>query len=307
MKPRDVVLGVLTALLWGFNFIVIKLGLASFPPLLFLALRFLVAALPAAFFVGRKDIPWRVILQVGLVLGVVKFSLLYLGVNVGMPAGLSSLAIQSQVPFTILLSSIVLHDSPSRMQKRGMAIALGGIVLLAFTRQGNVDPLGVALILAAAVAWAVTNIFLKRTSGVDPFRLMIWMSLVPPLPLLVLSYLFEDGQVNAVSHMGAAGLGAVLYTGLVATVLAFGIWGRLLRRYSANLIAPFGLLVPVFGMAFSALLLHERLSSDGIFAATLIFLGLLTVVLGPRLERKLAQAAIHPTRVRASSETSTSD
>ncbi|WP_437287431.1 EamA family transporter [Sorangium sp. So ce406] len=298
MKPRDVLLGVFTALLWGFNFVVIKLGLATFPPLLFSALRFLVAAVPAVFFVGRKGIPWRVIVQVGLVLGVVKYSLLYLGVKVGMPAGLSSLAIQAQVPFTILLSSVVLHDSPSRMQRRGVAIALGGIVLLASTHEGNVDPVGLALVLAAAVAWAVTNVLLKGAGGVDPFRLMIWMSLVPPLPLLVLSYLFEDGQVNAVSHMGAAGLGAVLYTGLVATVLAFGVWGRLLRRYSANLISPFGLLVPVFGMAFSTLLLHERLSGAGILAAALIFLGLLTVVLGPRIERKLASPAIDPTKVR---------
>jgi len=296
MKPRDVLLGLLTALLWGLNFVVIKLGLASFPPLLFSALRFLVAAFPAVFFIGRKDIPWRVILQVGCMLGVIKYSLLYVGVKIGMPAGLSSLAIQAQVPFTILLSSVLLHDSPSRMQKGGIAIALGGIVLLASMRQGDVDPTGFALVLAAAVAWAVTNILLKRAGRVDPFRLMIWMSLVPPLPLLVLSYPFEDGQVAAIAHMGLAGLGTVLYTGLVATVLAFGIWGRLLRRYSANLIAPFGLLVPVFGMALSALLLGERSSGAAILAAAMVFLGLSTVVIGPHLERKLARPAIPPAK-----------
>lgn len=298
MKLRDVLLGVFTALVWGLNFVVIKLGLTAFPPLLFSALRFLVAAIPAVFFVGRRDIPWGVILQVGLVLGVIKYSLLYLGVKVGMPAGLSSLAIQAQVPFTLLLSSVLLHDTPSRPQKCGIAVALGGVALLASTRQGDVDPLGFALVVAAAFAWAVANILMKRAGGADPFRLMVWMSLVPPLPLFVLSYLFEDGQVAAVSHMDAAGLGAVLYTGLVATVLAFGIWGRLLRRYSANLVAPIGLLVPVFGMAFSALLLGERTSAVGILAAVMILLGLFIVVVGPRIERSLARPAIHPTRGR---------
>jgi O-acetylserine/cysteine efflux transporter len=282
MTAPDILLGVFTTLLWGLNFVVIKLGLSAFPPLLFSALRFLVAAIPAVFFVGRRQIPWRVILEVGVVLGVVKYSLLFLGVKAGMPAGLSSLVLQAQVLFTMLLSAVLLGDRPSRRQKAGIGLSLGGLALIACAHPGGQSLAGFALVLGAAVAWAVANLLIKRAGGGDAFRLMVWMSLTPPLPLLALSWMFEQGQVAAVSRMGLGGLATIVYTGLVATVVAFGIWGRLLRRYPVNVVAPFALLVPAWGLAFSALLLHERLSRLELLAVALVLAGLFTIVHGAR-------------------------
>jgi O-acetylserine/cysteine efflux transporter len=285
MALADIALAVLVALIWGFNFVVIKAGLDSFPPLLFSALRFLSVAFPAVFFLRRGSLTWRTVVKIGVVLGVVKYSLLYLGIQVGMPAGLSSLAIQSQVLFTTLFSAVLLKDSPSRWQRAGMGVAFAGIVLLATTRQGSVSGTGFALVIAAAVAWAFANILIKQAAAKDPFTLMVWMSVVPPLPLLVLSFLFEDGQGEALSQLlTLEGLGAVLYTGLLATLLAFGLWGHLFRKYSPNVVAPFALLVPVFGIASSALVLEERLSAASLVAAALVFAGLAIIVLGARLQ-----------------------
>jgi O-acetylserine/cysteine efflux transporter len=282
MAFRDIALAVLVALVWGFNFVVIKAGLDSFPPLLFSALRFLCVAFPAVFFLRRGSLTWRTLLKIGVVLGVVKYSLLYLGIGAGMPAGLSSLAIQSQVLFTTVLSAVLLKDAPSRWQWVGMGVALSGIVLIATTRQGSVSGVGFALVIAAAVAWAFANILIKQAAAKDPFTLMVWMSVVPPLPLLVLSFLFEDGQREALSRLTLQGLGAVLYTGLLATLLAFGLWGYLFRKYSPNVVAPFALLVPVFGIASSVLVLGERLSALSLVAAGLVFVGLAIIVLGAR-------------------------
>ncbi|NVJ23407.1 MULTISPECIES: EamA family transporter [Myxococcus] len=283
MAFRDIALAVLVAALWGFNFVVIKEGLDTFPPLFFSALRFLSAAFPAVLFLRRGTIAWSTLLKVGIVLGVVKYSLLYLGVKLGMPAGLSSLAIQSQVIFTAVLSAYVLKDAPSAWQRVGMGVALSGILLLASTRQGSVSREGFALVIGAAMAWSVANILIKK-AAVDTFRLMVWMSVVPPLPLLVLSFLFEQGQWEALPRLGTfKGLGAVLYTGLLATIVAFGIWGHLFRKYSPNVVAPFALLVPVFGMASSMLVLGERLSGMHVAAALLVLAGLVLVVLGKRL------------------------
>jgi O-acetylserine/cysteine efflux transporter len=285
MAARDILLGVFTALIWGFNFVVIKLGLTAFPPLLFSALRFALAAVPAVFFIERRQIPWRVILEVGVVLGVIKYSLLFSAVKVGMPAGLSSLVLQAQVLFTMLLSAIFLHDKPSRSQQVGIGLSLGGIALIACTRAGGASSAGFALVIGAALAWAVANLLIKRAGRFDAFRLMVWMSLIPPLPLLLLSSIFERGQTAAISGMGLKGLSAIVYTGLVATVMAFGMWGSLLRRYPVNLVTPFALLVPVSGMAFSALLLHERLTWLAGLAATLVLAGLVTIVYGaPRVK-----------------------
>jgi O-acetylserine/cysteine efflux transporter len=297
MAPRHVATAILVALIWGFNFIVIKFGLNSFPPLLFSALRFACAAFPAVLFIKRRQVPWRLILQVGIVLGVIKYSLLYLGIKHGMPAGLSSLALQAQVPFTILLSVFVLGDSPSRIQRVGIALALGGIAVIAYGRAGSLSMLGLVLVVSAAVAWACANVLIKRSGGADPFRLMVWMSLVPPVPLLLVSLFTEQDQVAAVAHMGLGGLGAVLYTGPIATVIAFGLWGRLLHTYSANVVTPFALLVPVFGIAFSTMILGEPLTPSGLAAAALVLLGLATVVLGPRLASAMAVSA-QPARSR---------
>lgn len=283
MSLPHILLAVLVAALWGINFVVIKVGLDTFPPLLFSALRFLTAAFPAVFFLRRGNIAWSTILKIGMVLGVVKYSLLYLGVKAGMPAGLSSLAIQAQVLFTTVLSAYVLKDAPSLWQRVGIGVALSGIVLIAATRQGDVRGWGFALVIAAAFAWSLANILIKKAS-VDAFKLMVWISVVPPLPLLVLSFLFEDGQREALSRlMTFKGMGAVLYTGLLATIGAFGIWGYLFRKYSPNLVVPFALLVPVFGMASSAVVLGERMSAASLAAALLVLAGLVLVVLGRRI------------------------
>lgn len=288
MTVRHVALAVFVALLWGFNFIVIKFGLDSFPPLLFSALRFLCAAIPAVFFIERRSIPWRLILQVGVVLGVVKYSLLYLGIKAGMPAGLSSLVLQAQVPFTVIISALMLAERPSRLQQAGIVIALGGIAVIAHARAGGVTLAGVVMVVGAAVAWSGANVLIKRAGGAEPFRLMVWMSLVPPLPLLVLSLLTEHNHWAAIQHMGLRGAGTIVYTGLVATVLAFGIWGRLLHQHAAGAVTPFALLVPVFGMAFSSLILGEALTPSGLLAAALVLLGLAVVVIGPRLGASFA-------------------
>jgi O-acetylserine/cysteine efflux transporter len=276
-------MAILVALIWGFNFIVIKFGLHSFPPLLFSALRFLCAALPAVLFVDRKRIPWKLIVQVGIVLGVIKYSLLYIGINEGMPAGLSSLTLQAQVPFTILLSVFLLGDRASRVQRIGIGIAIAGIAVIGYDRAGGLTMTGLMLVVCAAVAWAFANLLIKRSGGAEPFRLMVWMSLIPPLPLFILSLVTEHDQLAAVTHMGWGGLGALLYTGPLATVVAFGLWGRLLHTYSTSFVTPFALLVPVFGLAFSAVLLGEPLAPVTLLAAGMVLIGLVTVVLGPRL------------------------
>jgi len=107
MTPVHVLLLVLVAALWGFNFVVIRLGLDNFPPLFFSALRFFFAAVPLVFFIPKPDVPWRIIIGIGLMLGVVKFSFLFIGMDVGVPPGLASLLLQSQAFFTVLLAFLV--------------------------------------------------------------------------------------------------------------------------------------------------------------------------------------------------------
>ncbi|WP_405890635.1 EamA family transporter [Streptomyces sp. NBC_00133] len=262
MRPEHMALAVLVTAVWGVNFVVIELGLGHFPPLLFSALRFLVAALPAVFFVGRPKVAWKWVIGVGLALGVAKFGLLFIGMDRGMPAGLSSLVVQIQAVFTALFAALALSERPGGVRVLGMAVALSGIALAAVDEGTSGPVLAFLLVIAAAACWGVSNVLTRKASPPDALNFMIWVSTVPVLPLLALSLLFEGprADADALRSLDWSGAGTILYVAWGATVFGFGAWGYLLRHYPASAVAPYSLLVPVFGMSSAALLLDESVS-----------------------------------------------
>ncbi|MGW7416054.1 EamA family transporter [Streptomyces sp. NPDC054863] len=272
MRPAHIALAVVVAAVWGVNFVVIEVGLAHFPPLLFSALRFLVAALPAVFFVGRPKVAWKWIIGVGLALGVGKFGLLFVGMDQGMPAGLSSLVLQVQAVFTAVIAMATLGERLTRTRKWGMLVALAGIGVAAYDEGASGPVLAFVLVVAAAACWGVSNVLTRRAAAPDPLNFMVWVSTVPVLPLLALSLLFEgwDRDVAALAALDWTGAGIILYVAWVVTVFGFGAWGFLLSRHPASSVAPFTLLVPVFGMTSAALLLDEQVSGLRWCAAALL-------------------------------------
>lgn len=272
MRPSHVLLAVLVTAVWGVNFVVIEIGLDRFPPLLFSALRFLAAALPAVFFVGRPRVAWKWIVGVGLALGVAKFGLLFVGMDAGMPAGLSSLVLQIQAVFTAVIAFLVLGERPAGVRLVGMAVALAGIGVAAVD-EGASGPLGAfALVVAAAACWGVSNVLTRRAAPDDALNFMVWVSTVPVLPLLALSLLLEgpSRDLEALGSLDWRGAGALLFVAWGATVFGFGAWGWLLRRHPASTVAPFSLLVPVFGMSSAALFLGEQVTPLRWCAAALL-------------------------------------
>ncbi len=290
MRPAHVFLAVLVAALWGFNFVVIRIGITNFPPLLFSAFRFTLAALPLVFFIRKPDVPWRIILGIGMVLGVVKFSLLFIGMDLGLSAGLASLVLQSQAFFTAILVALIFREMPRPMQVLGIAVAFAGIGLIATTVDNSVTPVGLALVVGAGFMWAISNLLMKQAGQVDMLALMVWVCLVPPIPLLALSMIFEGPQAAyvAVSNLTVQGIGAIAYIAFVATIFGFGVWGKLIQIYGASTVAPFSLLVPIFGMGSSALFLGEEFGWVRLGAAMMVIAGLvLTVVAKPKGLRRL--------------------
>ncbi|PDP86626.1 EamA family transporter [Glycomyces fuscus] len=293
MRPAHLVLAVLVAAVWGVNFVVIEVGLDHFPPLLFSALRFVVAALPAVFFVRRPRVALGWIVLVGLVLGVAKFGLLFLGMHLGMPAGLSSLVLQVQAVFTAVFAVVLLRERLRPLRYAGMGVALAGIAVAAHD-QGTAGPLtAFVLVVAAAAFWGLANVITRKAAPPDALSWMVWVSLVPPLPLFALSLLFEGPEAGlaALRGLDAAGVGAIVYVAWGATVFGFGAWGFLLRHHDASVVAPFSLLVPVFGMASAALLLGEGVSPLGWVAAALLVAGVALTAFGGRSRAAGAPAA----------------
>jgi O-acetylserine/cysteine efflux transporter len=292
------VLAVVT--LWGFAFVPIKWALESVPPFMLAALRFLFAAFPAVLFVARPRAGWAVAAY-GFAIGVMQFGLMFLGMKLGMPAGLSSLVMQLQVFFTIGLAVAFTGDRLHRWNVAGAIIALGGIVVLGAYKVagGAAAPFaGFALLVAAAFAWAGGNVVAKRAGGVDMLALVIWSSLVPPPLLALLSWFTEGGPqaFRAVADAPWAVWLAVLFLAWGATLFGFSAWNRLLHRYPAALISPFGLLIPVSGLASGAILLGERLAPMQAAGAALVFAGLAVNVYGAALWARSRAALRGPKR-----------
>ncbi|HSX72462.1 MAG TPA: EamA family transporter, partial [Pseudomonas sp.] len=228
-----------------------------------------------------------------VLLGVIKFGLLFVGMHLGMPAGLSSLVLQSQVFFTVLIAAVLLGERPSARAVAGLLLAAGGLVLIGLQRPLGDSLLAFALVIAAALAWAFSNIATKRSGASDMLRLICWVSLVPVLPLLGLSWVFEGPQAmgTALEHLSWRGIGALLYIAFLATTVGFAIWSFLLRRYPASLVTPFALAVPVSGLLAGWLLLGEALTVQGWLACALVFGGLAITVLPASVLRRRGSPA----------------
>ena len=287
MKPRDLLLALAVVLVWGINFVVIEVGLEGVPPLLLSALRFFFAAVPAMFLLGKPRVPWRYVVGVGLALGVAKFGLLFIAMDHGVPAGLSSLVLQSQVIFTVLFAIAVLRERPRPAQLIGILVACVGIVLIVLDRKLSA-PLGaLVLVIVAAGFWGVSNTITRYAKPPDTLRFMVWVSAVAVVPLLLLSLLTEGLQadVDAVRDIKLSGVGAIGYLAFAATLFGFGVWGYLLRQYDASTVAPFSLLVPIVGMSAAWVLRGEAVGLQQAIAAVLVIGGMACTVIRRRPRR----------------------
>ncbi|HET9977660.1 MAG TPA: EamA family transporter [Burkholderiaceae bacterium] len=276
MSARHALLALVVVSVWGTNFVVAKQALATLPPLTFTALRFALAFLPAALFIARPEMPWRRLAAYGLAIGVGQFGLLFYAMKGDITPGLAALVIQSQVFMTIGLAMAINGERLTRVQVVALALAAAGLALIALHVDATTTPLGLVLVLAAALCWAGGNLVAQRAGRVPILGFMVWSSLfaVPPLVLLAL---LVDGP-----HAIARGLRAADGTTWVAvgwqawgnTLFGYGAWAWLMARYPAATVSPWALLVPVFGIGASALLLGEPLPAWKVGAATLVIGGL---------------------------------
>ncbi len=299
LSGHDLALVVAVVAVLGYAFVPIKVALVEVPPFALASVRFLCAAVPMCLFVRPPAMPLWGVVGYGLAIGVAQFGLLFLGMKLGMPAGLSSLVIQVQVFITIGLAAVFLHDRFARHHVLGGIIAGAGIVVLAAYKLASgmtTTFAGFLLVLGSALGWSIGNIIAKRAAGehgADMFALVVWSSLAPPLPLALASYAFEGGPAvwDAVRHMSLKAWACVAIMSYGATLFGFGSWARLMHRYPTALISPFALLIPVFGLASGVVFLDESIAVVQGFGIALVLLGLALNVYGGRLLRAARQAS----------------
>ncbi|MGV9413719.1 EamA family transporter [Nocardia sp. NPDC003693] len=306
MTNRDRVLGLAVVVLWGLNFLAIRVGLDHFPPFFFAGLRFAVIAVPVLLFVPRPAVRWRWLLLYGAGFGILQFAFLFSAMRAGMPTGLASLVLQSSAPFTVLLGAVLLRERLRGVQLFGIAVAMAGMAVIGWDRMQHAALLPLLLTLAGGLGWAFGNIGSRlaaaESTGVNPLHLTLWMTVVPPLPLFALSALTEGPGTGWHDLAAAFGPGgwpafvALAYIALLGTIAGSGLWTYLMSRYPAGTVAPLSLLVPVVGIAASWFFLGENPSAVALAGAVIVIAGAFTATSGtsPRRVRRFRRAAAAP-------------
>ena len=263
MNLRNSLLACLVAVLWGLNFVAIDIGLHAdgqeVPPLLFVALRFVLVVFPLIFFIRKPDVGWKAIIGVGLFMSAGQFGLLYLALAVGMPAGLASLVLQAQVLLTVLLAAGFLGERPSRRQLAGVVLGVAGLAVVAVGRSAVAPLLPLIIVLGAALSWAAGNVIARKAKAASGLGLVVWSGAVVPLPLAGLSLLVDGpGAVfGTLANLQLPTILSALYTAAFGSLVGYGIWNRLLASHPSSAVVPFTLLVPVVGMTTAWLVLGE--------------------------------------------------
>lgn len=289
MKKIDLILALLVVIVWGANFTVIKLGLAGVPPMLLAALRYTIVALPAIAFVKRPSVGWKYIVAYGMTVGFGQFSCLFYALNIGMPAGVSSVIVQSQAFFTSIFATILLKESLKGNQILGLFVSAIGLCFIG----GNIGVNGLSsipiegfvLTLIAASFWGISNIIIRYASKqatsegktLDMLSMIVWSSLIPPLPFLIIASLLDTPKtlLYSLSNLNLLSVFSVLYLAFGATVFGYGIWSILLAKYPTSKVAPLSFLVPITGLITAQVVLNEKLSLMQWLGGIVIILGLL--------------------------------
>jgi O-acetylserine/cysteine efflux transporter len=287
---RHFLLALAVVAVWGSNFVVIKLALGHLPPLLFAALRFSLALVPAMFFLRRPSVKWNNLAMYGLLIGVGQFGLLYLAINGRISPGIASLVVQVQVFFTIGLSMWLAGERVRIYQWIALLLATSGIGIIVLHTDGSTTVLGLAMVLLAALSWAGGNFAAKQGRPDNMLAYVVWSSAFAIPPLFGLSLAFEgwDAMTAGVRNADAATWAAVAWQAWGNSLFGYAAWGWLLARHPAATITPMALLVPVFGMGASAFWLGESLPAWKLSAAALVMAGLAMNLLWPRLRAAFA-------------------
>ncbi|HDL8510285.1 TPA: EamA family transporter [Yersinia enterocolitica] len=285
MKLTDFLIALLITAIWGVNFSIIKLGLITADPLILAGIRFTLCALPAVFFIKKPDTSWRYIIGYGLLFGIGLWGIVNLGIKAGVSAGIASLVLQFGAFFTLVLGAFLFHENLSKYQYIGIIVALLGLTSIIFISDGSVTFIGLALVLCGAVVWGLVSIIIKKSDTKQVFSFLVWSSLFSPVPLFILSYLFNgpSGFTELAIHFNTTTLFSILFQVYPNTLFAYWVWNSLLTKYPVSVVAPLSLLVPIFGMLGSVMIFNERISSGKVIAMIFIISGLIIGLYGKRL------------------------
>jgi O-acetylserine/cysteine efflux transporter len=291
MPIRDISLLVLVCLIWGFNFIAAAQGMQHFSPLVFMSLRFLTVLLVMLPFLRLPPgDQWGRLISVCLCLGAIHFTLFFWAIS--RSNDLTSIAIiqQTYIPFSVLLAVIFLGERVGWRTVAAIVVSFSGVVVLSFDPLifSQLDVLLVALV--AAAAQALGSVFMRGIRGVGALNFQGWTALIS-LPFLIgLSLLLEGDQLEAIRTASWLEWSSVAYSGLVSSIVGYGLFFLLVQRHPVSTVMPYMLLMPLFAILFGVLIWGDRPGLKLLMGGALVLSGILFISIRQRARIPLTDA-----------------
>jgi O-acetylserine/cysteine efflux transporter len=284
MKPADVGIAVMVAVIWGLAFVASRIALDELPPELMTALRFGIAALPCLVLRKPKQVTWPLLIGISFTLFLGQFLAQSIAIAHGVPVGLTSVIVQSQALFTIGFAALVFGERPSRMQTVGIAISAVGLLMICGTVGYDFSVTAFAILMISPISFAIGNLLLRPAQGARMFDLFAWLCLCAAVPLFALSFITLGAKPlwQAVWHLSPIGIASMLCIGAISTSIAYWLWGRLLRDYPAAQVVPFALLVPFVGSAASSIVFGEKFGPLRLAGMITVIAGIAVMLLSKR-------------------------
>ena len=279
MNSKHVVMAFSIVVLWGLNFVALKISVLSMPPIFLAGLRFFLISIPWIFFVEKPKVSKRQFITLPITLGVLQYSLLYYGMSTGLSAGLSAVILQTQSFFTVIMSTILIKEKPKLNEILGLLIGALGVIILLIHNDGDFKIEAVLIIFAAAISWGIANIQLKNLGNINMVSFLIWISPFAAILLFIISFILEYDSILNIdfSNIEIKVFLSIFYTAYLSTVIGFTMWQYLLNKYKSVQITPYGLLVPVTGSIFGYIILSEVLEIYQIISGIIIIIGLMVI------------------------------
>jgi O-acetylserine/cysteine efflux transporter len=273
----DIAMGIAVPLIWGLGVVFAKAAIAHFPPILLMALRFTLTALVLVWFVRP---PWRLmrpLFAIALVSAAIQYSLTFNGLR-GVDASIAVLVIQLEVPFLVILGTVVLGETAGPRRWLGIAIGFAGVAVIAGEPRLETAWGSLALLVGGALSWAVGQIMVRRLGQLGGFTMIAWVAVFAAPQLFAFSLVLEDDHLAFIRAADWVVWGTVIYLGLVMTALGYGFWYSLVLRHPVSRVGPFLLLLPVFSVIGGVGLLGESLTLRVALGGVVVVAGLALIL-----------------------------
>lgn len=278
-EPRHLAFLILVQCLWGFNWVALKEGLAEFPPLLMMAIRFLCTFVILVPFLRWPGGSVRAMVAGAVVTGPIHFALMFVGMAYAKDIAPLAVATNLSIPFATVLAAIFLKDKIGIWRGSALALSFGGVMLVGFDPRVLEYALALVLVVGGALAWSIGAIILRGVKTAGAFDMQAWVAMIAWPPLLAASVAFEGDTIAIVSHASWRGWLSVAYVVLAATVVAHAGFYYLLRRYPIPLMAPYLLIAPILGVFLGVVWFGDVLTWRMVVGGIITLTGVLIITI----------------------------